>query len=442
MINRINQSFIQRLRYALCALCIGTLIVVANTMYANTKVGIIGHPDHGSGTLAVALLAITQEAGERGTSVDDMDNAKEEQERGITIYNNYISVEHKNRDFALIDVPGDADFTKNAATGMAQMDAAILVVSATDGPMSQTINQLRLAKTIGIKHIIVFLNKADLVEDTELIELVEQEVRELLSQHGFPDNTPVIRGSALLASNGDTSVVGVPSVNKLLAAMHKNFPLPKRDTQSDFMLQVNHVFTDKRVVVGQVERGTVKKGDKVEIVGLSGTDKHFVTVDNIQINEKDVNTAQAGDRIGLLINDDGINHIERGQMLAEPDTVTAHTKFKARIELYTKEEGGRNTPIFTGHRHHLFFTTTDITGEITLPDDLEFLSPGEEHAGITVELLQPTVITKGNSFSIMAGIVMKDEEDEEDKDKDKDKDKIKHTIPSVIGIGTITEILE
>jgi elongation factor Tu len=416
MINRINQSFIQRLRYALCALCIGTLIVVANTMYANTNVGVIGKSGDGKGVLAAALQNFTQEAGEQRTSVDDMDNTKEEQERGITIFNNFIQIKYNNRDFALIDVPGDADFTKNAATGMAQMDAAILVVSATDGPMSQTINQLLLAKTIGIKHIIVFLNKADLIEDARQFEPVEQKVRELLSAHGLPYDTPVIRGSALLASQGDTDVDGVPSVKELLAAMHKNFPLPNRDTQSDFMLQVNHVFTGMSVVVGQVERGTVKKGDQVEIVGLSGTDKHLVTVDNIQINQKNVNTAEAGDSIGLLINDDSFYLIERGHVLAKPDTVKAYTKFKADLHLFPKEQGGRNTPIFTGHKPHFFFKTKDITGKIALPENKEMHMPGES-AEITVELLQPTVTTEGKHFLIMEG-------------------------KGVIGIGTITEILE
>ena len=369
------------------------------------NVGTIGHVDHGKTTLTAALTkCMAAKHGGDASALADIDNAPEERERGITIATAHVEYESEGRHYAHVDCPGHADYVKNMITGAAQMDGAILVVSAADGPMPQTKEHILLARNVGVKDIIVFLNKADVVDDAELVELVEMEVRELLSMYEYDgDNIPIIPGSALKALEGDTSDIGSLSVEKLVATMDEYFPEPERAIDGDFLMPIEDVFSISgrgTVVTGRVERGVVKVNDDIEIVGIKDT--AMTTCTGVEMFRKLLDQGQAGDNVGVLLRGTKREEVERGQVLAKPKSINPHTKFEADIYALTKEEGGRHKPFFNGYRPQFYFRTTDVTGAVTLPEGTEMIMPGDD-THITVELIAPIAMEDALRFSIREG---------------------------------------
>ncbi len=371
----------------------------------HVNVGTIGHVDHGKTTLTAALTKVM--AAKHGGDVigyDQIDNAPEERERGITIATAHVEYESDNRHYAHVDCPGHADYVKNMITGAAQMDGAILVVSAADGPMPQTREHILLARQVGVPYIVVYLNKADQVDDDELLELVELEVRDLLSTYEFPgDDTPIITGSALKAFDGDTSEHGIPSIEKLIEEMDSYIPVPERAIDGDFLMPVEDVFSISgrgTVVTGRIDRGVVKVGDEIEIVGLKDTEK--TTCTGVEMFRKLLDQGQAGDNVGVLLRGTKREEVERGQVLAKPGSITPHTKFEAEVYILTKEEGGRHTPFFKGYRPQFYFRTTDVTGAVELPDGTEMVMPGD-NVQMVVDLIVPIAMEDGLRFAIREG---------------------------------------
>ncbi len=388
------------------------MITMAKEHYERTKphvnIGTIGHVDHGKTTLTAAITKVlSQTEGCKAQFEDyaDIDKAPEERERGITINTAHVEYETDKRHYAHVDCPGHADYVKNMITGAAQMDGAILVVSAADGPMPQTREHILLARQVGVPAIVVYLNKADQVDDPELIELVEMEVRDLLSSYDFPgDEVPIVVGSALKALEDDESEIGKPSILKLMDAVDEYIPTPQRPTDQPFLMPVEDVFTITgrgTVATGRVERGELKVGDAVEIVGLADEPKDTV-VTGVEMFRKILDRAEAGDNIGALLRGVDRKEIERGQVLAKPGTIHPHTKFKAQVYVLTKDEGGRHTPFFNGYRPQFYFRTTDVTGVITLPEGTEMCMPGD-NVKMDVELITPIAIEAGLRFAIREG---------------------------------------
>jgi elongation factor Tu len=371
----------------------------------HVNVGTIGHVDHGKTTLTAALTKVMAEQhGGEVKGYDQIDNAPEERERGITIATAHVEYESDKRHYAHVDCPGHADYVKNMITGAAQMDGAILVVSAADGPMPQTREHILLARQVGVPYIVVYMNKADQVDDEELLELVEMEVRDLLSTYEFPgDDTPIITGSALKAFEGDDSDIGVPSILKLIEAMDDYIPEPERAVDGDFLMPVEDVFSISgrgTVVTGRIERGIVKVGDEIEIVGIKDTDK--TTCTGVEMFRKLLDEGQAGDNVGVLLRGTKREEVERGQVLAKPGSITPHTKFEAEVYILTKDEGGRHTPFFKGYRPQFYFRTTDVTGAVELPEGTEMVMPGD-NVQMTVELIAPIAMEDGLRFAIREG---------------------------------------
>ena len=371
---------------------------------SHVNIGTIGHVDHGKTTLTAAIATVlSKHGGGEAQSYDSIDNAPEEKERGITINTSHIEYETETRHYAHVDCPGHADYVKNMITGAAQMDGAILVVSAADGPMPQTREHILLSRNVGVPYIVVFLNKMDMVDDEELLELVEMEVRDLLSEYDFPgDDVPVIAGSALKALEGDESYE--EKILELMAAVDEYIPTPERDTDKPFMMTVEDVFSITgcgTVATGRVERGEVRVGDEVEIVGIKD-ETSKTTVTGVEMFRKLLDYAEAGDNIGALLRGVAREDIERGQVLAKPATITPHTKFKAEVYVLSKEEGGRHTPFFTNYRPQFYFRTTDVTGVVELPEGTEMVMPGDNVA-MDVELIHPIAIEDGTRFSIREG---------------------------------------
>ena len=371
---------------------------------SHVNIGTIGHVDHGKTTLTAAIATVlSKHGGGEAQSYDSIDNAPEEKERGITINTSHIEYETETRHYAHVDCPGHADYVKNMITGAAQMDGAILVVSAADGPMPQTREHILLSRNVGVPYIVVFLNKMDMVDDEELLELVEMEVSDLLSEYDFPgDDVPVIAGSALKALEGDESYE--EKILELMAAVDEYIPTPERDTDKPFMMPVEDVFSITgrgTVATGRVERGEVRVGDEVEIVGIKD-ETSKTTVTGVEMFRKLLDYAEAGDNIGALLRGVAREDIERGQVLAKPATITPHTKFKAEVYVLSKEEGGRHTPFFTNYRPQFYFRTTDVTGVVELPEGTEMVMPGDNVA-MDVELIHPIAIEDGTRFSIREG---------------------------------------
>ncbi|WP_033827290.1 elongation factor Tu [Bacillus andreraoultii] len=370
----------------------------------HVNIGTIGHVDHGKTTLTAAITTVlSKTGGAEARGYDQIDGAPEEKERGITISTSHVEYETANRHYAHVDCPGHADYVKNMITGAAQMDGAILVVSAADGPMPQTREHILLSRQVGVPYIVVFMNKCDMVDDEELLELVEMEVRDLLSEYDFPgDDIPVIKGSALKALEGDPA--WEEKIHELMAAVDEYIPTPERDTDKPFMMPVEDVFSITgrgTVATGRVERGVVKVGDVVEIVGLSEEPKS-TTVTGVEMFRKLLDQAEAGDNIGALLRGVARDEVERGQVLAKPGTINPHTKFTAQVYVLTKEEGGRHTPFFANYRPQFYFRTTDVTGIIELPEGVEMVMPGD-NVEMTVELIAPVAIEEGTKFSIREG---------------------------------------
>ena len=370
----------------------------------HVNIGTIGHVDHGKTTLTAAITTVLAKKGfAQAQDYGSIDKAPEERERGITINTAHVEYETDTRHYAHVDCPGHADYVKNMITGAAQMDGAILVVSAADGPMPQTREHILLSRQVGVPYIVVFLNKVDMVDDEELLELVEMEVRDLLSEYDFPgDDTPVIAGSALRALEGDASYE--EKILELMAAVDEYIPTPERDVDKPFMMPVEDVFSITgrgTVATGHVERGQVRVGDEVEIVGIS-EETSKTTVTGVEMFRKLLDYAEAGDNIGTLLRGVTRDNIERGQVLAKPGTITPHTKFKAEVYVLTKEEGGRHTPFFTNYRPQFYFRTTDITGVCLLPEGVEMVMPGD-NVTMEVELIHPVAIENGTKFSIREG---------------------------------------
>jgi len=371
----------------------------------HVNVGTIGHVDHGKTTLTAALTKVMAEKhGGEVKGYDQIDNAPEERERGITIATAHVEYESDNRHYAHVDCPGHADYVKNMITGAAQMDGAILVVSAADGPMPQTREHILLARQVGVPYIVVYLNKADQVDDDELLELVEMEVRDLLSTYEFPgDDTPIITGSALKAFEGDTSDIGIPSVTKLIDEMDSYIPVPDRAIDGDFLMPVEDVFSISgrgTVVTGRIERGIVKVGDEIEIVGIKDTEKSVCT--GVEMFRKLLDEGQAGDNVGVLLRGTKREEVERGQVLAKPGSITPHTKFEAEVYILTKDEGGRHTPFFKGYRPQFYFRTTDVTGAVELPEGTEMVMPGD-NVQMVIDLIAPIAMEDGLRFAIREG---------------------------------------
>ena len=379
------------------------------------NVGTIGHVDHGKTTLTAALTKVCADTfGGEAVAFEGIDNAPEEKERGITIATSHVEYSSDQRHYAHVDCPGHADYVKNMITGAAQMDGAILVVSAADGPMPQTREHILLAKQVGVPNIVVYLNKADMVDDDELIELVEMEVRELLNKYDFPgDDTPIIKGSALKALEGDAKYV--ESVVELVKSLDSYFPEPERPIDKPFLMTIEDVFTISgrgTVVTGRVERGIVKTGDELEIVGIKDTAK--TTCTGVEMFRKTLDEGRAGENCGVLLRGTERDDVERGQVLAIPGSVKPHTKFTAKITVLSKEEGGRHTPFFKGYRPQFYFRTTDVTGEVNLPDGVEMVMPGDTVDELNCELIAPIAMEEGLSFAVReggrtvgAGIVLK-----------------------------------
>lgn len=369
------------------------------------NVGTIGHVDHGKTSLTAAITKVLAKKGQ-AEFIDyaNIDKAPEERERGITISTSHVEYESDNRHYAHVDCPGHADYVKNMITGAAQMDGAILVVSAADGPMPQTREHILLAGQVGVPNIIVFLNKADMVDDAELIELVEMEVRDLLSSYGFPgDDVPIVKGSALKALEGDTSEIGEPAILKLIAAMDEYFPLPTRVIDKPFLMPVEDVFSISgrgTVVTGRIERGIIEVGKEVEIVGIKDTVK--TTVTGVEMFRKLLKEGRAGENVGILLRGTKREDVERGQVLAAPGTITPHKKFEAEIYVLSKEEGGRHTPFITGYKPQFYFRTTDVTGSIDLPAGTEMVMPGD-NVKIIGTLINPIAMEEGLKFAIREG---------------------------------------
>jgi elongation factor Tu len=369
------------------------------------NVGTIGHVDHGKTTLTAALTKVMAEKhGGEFKAYDQIDKAPEEKARGITISTAHVEYQSDNRHYAHVDCPGHADYVKNMITGAAQMDGAILVCSAADGPMPQTREHILLARQVGVPYIVVFLNKADMVDDAELLELVEMEVRELLSKYNFPgDDTPIVKGSALKALEGDQSPIGVPAVMQLVDEMDKYIPVPKRAIDGPFLMPVEDVFSISgrgTVVTGRIERGIVKVNEEVEIVGIRDTTKTICT--GVEMFRKLLDEGQAGDNVGVLLRGTKREDVERGQVLCKPGTIKPHTKFECEVYVLTKEEGGRHTPFFKGYRPQFYFRTTDVTGNVQLPDGVEMVMPGD-NIKMTVELINPIAMEEGLRFAIREG---------------------------------------
>ena len=383
----------------------------------HVNIGTIGHVDHGKTTLTAAITKVlAAKGGAEFMDYANIDKAPEERERGITINTAHVEYQTDKRHYAHVDCPGHADYVKNMITGAAQMDGAILVIAATDGPMAQTREHILLARQVGVPRMVVFLNKCDMVDDEELLDLVEMEVRELLTEYGFDgDNTPIIRGSALKALEGDPKYV--KAIEDLMDAVDEWIPTPERDNDKPFLMSIEDVFTITgrgTVVTGRVERGQLKLNDEVEIVGLKDTKKTVVT--GIEMFRKQLDYAEAGDNAGVLLRGIDRSEVERGQVLAKPGTVHPHKKFKAQVYVLSKEEGGRHTPFFTNYRPQFYFRTTDVTGVVTLPEGTEMVMPGD-NVTKTVELIAPIAVENGTKFSIREG---------------------GHTV----GAGSVTEIIE
>ena len=383
----------------------------------HVNIGTIGHVDHGKTTLTAAITKVlAAKGGAEFMDYANIDKAPEERERGITINTAHVEYQTEKRHYAHVDCPGHADYVKNMITGAAQMDGAILVIAATDGPMAQTREHILLARQVGVPRMVVFLNKCDMVDDEELLDLVEMEVRELLTEYGFDgDNTPIIRGSALKALEGDEKYV--KAIEDLMDAVDEWIPTPERDNDKPFLMSIEDVFTITgrgTVVTGRVERGQLKLNDTVEIVGLKDTKSTVVT--GIEMFRKQLDYAEAGDNAGVLLRGIDRSEVERGQVLAKPGTVHPHKKFKAQVYVLSKEEGGRHTPFFTNYRPQFYFRTTDVTGVVTLPEGTEMVMPGD-NVTMTVELIAPIAVENGTKFSIREG---------------------GHTV----GAGSVTEIIE
>ena len=371
----------------------------------HVNVGTIGHVDHGKTTLTAALTKVMAEArGGEFKNYADIDNAPEERERGITISTAHVEYESEARHYAHVDCPGHADYVKNMITGAAQMDGAIIVIAATDGPMAQTREHILLSRQVGVPYIVVYMNKADMVDDEELIELVEMEIRELLTEYEFPgDDTPVIFGSALKALEGDTSDIGVPSILKLVEALDTYIPTPERDTDKSFLMPIEDVFSISgrgTVVTGRIERGVVNVGDEIEIVGIKDT--QLTTCTGVEMFRKLLDSGEAGDNVGVLLRGTKREEVERGQVLAKKGTINPHTKFEAEVYILSKEEGGRHTPFFNNYRPQFYFRTTDVTGACQLPSGVEMVMPGD-NIKMTVELLAPIAMEEGLRFAIREG---------------------------------------
>ena len=371
----------------------------------HVNVGTIGHVDHGKTTLTAALTKVmAAKHGGETILFDQIDNAPEEKARGITIATAHVEYESDERHYAHVDCPGHADYVKNMITGAAQMDGAILVVSAADGPMPQTREHILLSRQVGVPYIVVYLNKADMVDDEELLELVELEVRDLLSMYEFPgDDTPIVTGSALKALEDDTSEIGVPSVEKLVAALDSYIPLPDRLVDGAFLMPIEDVFSISgrgTVVTGRIDRGIVRVGDEIEIIGIKETMK--TTCTGVEMFRKLLDEGQAGDNVGVLLRGTKREEVERGQVLAKPGSITPHTKFEAEVYILTKEEGGRHTPFFKGYRPQFYFRTTDVTGAVELPEATEMVMPGD-NIQMKVELIAPIAMEDGLRFAIREG---------------------------------------
>jgi len=371
----------------------------------HVNVGTIGHVDHGKTTLTAALTKIMAEThGGEFRAYDQIDNAPEERARGITIATAHVEYESAKRHYAHVDCPGHADYVKNMITGAAQMDGAILVVSAADGPMPQTREHILLSRQVGVPYIVVYMNKADQVDDAELLELVEMEIRDLLSSYEFPgDDTPIVTGSALKALEGDTSDIGVPSIIKLVEEMDSYIPEPERAIDGAFIMPVEDVFSISgrgTVVTGRIERGIVKVGDEVEIVGIKATTK--TTCTGVEMFRKLLDQGQAGDNVGVLLRGTKRDDVERGQVLCKPGSITPHTKFEAEVYILSKEEGGRHTPFFNGYRPQFYFRTTDVTGACDLPEGVEMVMPGD-NVKMIVSLIAPIAMDEGLRFAIREG---------------------------------------
>jgi len=382
---------------------------VSKEKFSRTKphlnVGTIGHVDHGKTTLTAAMTKVL--AAKHGGEVkgyDQIDNAPEERERGITISTTHVEYQSDKRHYAHVDCPGHADYVKNMITGAAQMDGAILVVSAADGPMPQTREHILLARQVGVPYIVVYLNKADQVDDKDLLELVQEEVKDLLKKYGFPgDKTPIIIGSALKALEGDQGELGEPSIHKLAEALDSYIPQPQRAIDGPFLMPIEDVFSISgrgTVVTGRIERGIVKVGDEIEIVGIKPTTK--TTVTGVEMFRKLLDQGEAGDNVGVLLRGTKREEVERGQVLAKPGSITPHTKFEAEVYVLTKEEGGRHTPFFNGYRPQFYFRTTDVTGSCELPQGTEMVMPGD-NIKMTVSLIAPIAMEQGLRFAIREG---------------------------------------
>ena len=386
----------------------------------HVNVGTIGHVDHGKTTLTAALTKVCAEAYGTGDlkAFDEIDNAPEEKERGITIATSHVEYDSPNRHYAHVDCPGHADYVKNMITGAAQMDGAILVCSAADGPMPQTREHILLSRQVGVPYIVVFMNKADMVDDAELLELVEMEIRELLDQYEFPgDDTPIIIGSALKALEGDASDIGAPAVQKLVETLDEYIPEPERDVEKPFLMPIEDVFSISgrgTVVTGRIERGIVKVNEEIEIIGIKDTEK--TTCTGVEMFRKLLDEGRAGENVGVLLRGTKREDVERGQVLAAPGSINPHTKFEAEVYILSKDEGGRHTPFFSNYRPQFYFRTTDVTGVATLPGGTEMVMPGD-NVELEVELITPIAMDKELRFAIREG---------------------GHTV----GAGVVTEIVE
>ena len=382
----------------------------------HVNVGTIGHVDHGKTTLTAALTRVlSTKFGGDVKAFDEIDNAPEERERGITIATAHVEYETENRHYAHVDCPGHADYVKNMITGAAQMDGAILVVSAADGPMPQTREHILLARQVGVPYIVVFLNKADMVDDEELLELVEMEVRDLLSSYEFPgDDTPIVTGSALKALEGDESDIGAGAIAKLAEALDSYIPQPERAVDGAFLMPIEDVFSISgrgTVVTGRIERGVIKVGEEIEIVGIKDTEK--TTCTGVEMFRKLLDEGQAGDNVGVLLRGTKREEVERGQVLAHPSSINPHTQFEAEVYILSKEEGGRHTPFFQGYRPQFYFRTTDVTGQCQLPDGVEMVMPGD-NVKLKAELINPIAMEEGlrianreGGRTVGAGVVSK-----------------------------------
>ncbi|MGI9345727.1 MAG: elongation factor Tu [Gammaproteobacteria bacterium] len=369
------------------------------------NVGTIGHVDHGKTTLTAAITKVCADTwGGEFVAFDGIDNAPEEKDRGITISTSHVEYQSDKRHYAHVDCPGHADYVKNMITGAAQMDGAILVVSATDGPMPQTREHILLARQVGVPNIVVFMNKVDVVDDEEILELVEMEVRELLSQYDFDgDNLPIIKGSALKALEGDDSAIGVPAIKELVETMDSYFPEPKRDIDKPYLMPIEDVFSiggRGTVVTGRVERGIIKVSDEIEIVGIKDTAKTVCT--GVEMFRKELDEGRAGENVGVLLRGTKREEVERGQVLAKPGSIHPHTEFECQVYVLSKEEGGRHKPFFDGYRPQFYFRTTDVTGTIKLPEGVEMVMPGDD-VSMKVSLISPIAMEDGLKFSVREG---------------------------------------